>query len=139
MVDQQADPAMAASPEPQMQAPEAPEMQAALDETQPAGEHSGNTENTGAGAAAAVIGLQKIQKLKVRVQAMLGTAQLTISELANLERGDVINLETKIGDSISILANGDEIARADIIVTQDDPPRFALTLTEVVQADNAAK
>lgn len=86
-----------------------------------------------------VIGLQKIQQLKVRVQAVLGTAPLTISELANLERGDLISLDTKIGDAISILANGDEIARAEIIVTQDDPPRFGLTLTEIVEANSAPK
>ena len=86
---------------------------------------------------AGLIGLQKIQQLKVRVQAVLGTAPLTISDLANLERGDLIKLDTKIGDTISVLANGDEIARAEIIVTQDDPPKFGLTLTEIVDAEDA--
>ena len=94
---------------------------------------------TSAKPGAGLIGLQKIQQLKVRVQAVLGTAPLTISELANLERGDVIKLDTKIGDAITILANGDEIARAEIIVTEDDPPKFGLTLTEIVEADHGLK
>ncbi|MEM7290034.1 MAG: FliM/FliN family flagellar motor C-terminal domain-containing protein [Pseudomonadota bacterium] len=80
-----------------------------------------------------LLGLQRIQQLKVTVQAMLGTVPLSISELANLEKGDVIKLETKIGDPVLILANGDEIARAEIVVTQDQPPRFGLTLTEIIE------
>ena len=32
---------------------------------------------------------------------------------------------------VDILANGAEIAKAEIVVTQDDPPKFGLTLVEV--------
>ena len=86
-----------------------------------------------------VIGLSRIQQLKVKVQAVLGTTPLSIAELANLEKGDIIKLDTKIGDSISILANGDEIARAEIVVTQDTPPRFGLTLTEIIDTQISAQ
>lgn len=79
-----------------------------------------------------LIGLARLQKLKVKVQAVLGATPLSISELANLEKGDIIKLDTRIGDSISILANGEEIARAEIVVTQDEPPKFGLTLTEII-------
>ena len=84
----------------------------------------------------ALIGLDRIQQLKVKVQAVLGTTPLSIAELAKLEKGDVIKLETKIGDAITILANGDEIAKAEIVVTQDNPPKFGLTLTEIMETSN---
>ena len=89
------------------------------------------------GPKGSVVALQKIQQLKVKVQAVLGTVPLTISDLANLGRGDLIELETKLGEPIEILANGDLIAKAEIVVTQDDPPRFGLTLTEIVDADGS--
>ena len=96
----------------------------------------GESAHTNAGSEKSgdgLIGLGRIQQLKVKVQAVLGATPLSISELANLEKGDIIKLDTRVGDPISILANGDEIARAEIVVTQDQPPKFGLTLTEVIQ------
>ncbi|MEM9277739.1 MAG: FliM/FliN family flagellar motor switch protein [Pseudomonadota bacterium] len=80
-----------------------------------------------------VVSFSKIHKLKVNVQAVLGAVPLTVSQLSNLNKGDVIELGTKIGDPIAVLANGDLIARAEIVVTQDEPPGFGLTLTEIVE------
>ena len=77
---------------------------------------------------------QRIQQLKVRVQAVLGTVPLSVSQLANLSKGDLIELDTKIGDPIEILANGDVIALAEIVVTPDEPPSFGLSLTKIVEA-----
>ena len=94
----------------------------------PSSSGSSNAGKPGEG----LLGFDRIQQLKVRVQAVLGATPLSISELASLEKGDVIKLDTKIGDPISILANGDEIARAEIVVTQDQPPKFGLTLTEII-------
>ena len=88
--------------------------------------------NNGPRTGDTVLDINKIQGLKVKIQAVLGTIPLTISELVNIEKGDLLQLETKIGDPISILANGDPIAKAEIVVTQDDPPRFALTVTEII-------
>ncbi|MEM7069152.1 MAG: FliM/FliN family flagellar motor switch protein [Pseudomonadota bacterium] len=99
---------------------------------------SENAPSDNGASLGSVIALQKIQKLKVRVQAVLGTVPLTISELANLSKGDLIELETKLGEPIDILANGDLIARAEIVVTQDEPPKFGLTLTEIVEANGTA-
>lgn len=81
----------------------------------------------------AVISLKKIRQLKVSVQAVLGSVPLTVSQLSNLSEGDVIKLNTKIGDPIDVLANGELIGRAEIVVTQDSEPGFGLTLTEIVE------
>ena len=87
------------------------------------------------GSGQPVLAMSKIQNLRVKVQAVLGTVPLKISELANIEKGDLLELDTKIGDPISIYANGDLIAKAEIVVTPDEPPRFGLTITEVVSGE----
>ena len=58
-----------------------------------------------------VIGIQKIQNIKVRVQAVLGGISLSVSELANLKQGELLSLDTHVGDGIDILANGQLVAR----------------------------
>ena len=85
-----------------------------------------------------VIGIQKIQNIKVRVQAMLGGISLSVSELANLKQGELLSLDTHVGDGIDILANGQLVARGEIVVVEDPKPRFGITLTEIVEAPDMA-
>ena len=124
-----------------------PEIDTGLDTTMDLGggdaamDLGGLTDDTGeslrSGSGQPVLGMNKIQNLRVKVQAVLGTVPLKISELANIEKGDLLELDTKIGDPISIMANGDLIAMAEIVVTPDDPPRFGLTITEVVSGEGS--
>ncbi len=93
------------------------------------------TPSLKSGSGQPVLAMSKIQSLRVKVQAVLGTVPLKISELASIEKGDLLELDTNIGDPISIYANGDLIAKAEIVVTPDDPPRFGLTITEVVSGE----
>ena len=85
-----------------------------------------------------VIGIQKIQNIKVRVQAMLGGISLSVSELANLKQGELLSLDTHVGDGIDILANGQLVARGEIVVVEGPKPRFGITLTEIVEAADMA-
>ena len=85
-----------------------------------------------------VIGIQKIQNIKVRVQAVLGGISLSVSELANLKQGELLSLDTHVGDGIDILANGQLVARGEIVVVEGPKPRFGITLTEIVEAPEMA-
>ena len=85
-----------------------------------------------------VIGIQKIQNIKVRVQAMLGGISLSVSELANLKQGELLSLDTHVGEGIDILANGQLVARGEIVVVEEAKPRFGITLTEIVEAPDMA-
>ena len=84
-----------------------------------------------------VLSIKKIQNIKIKVQAMLGGVSMSVSQLANLKQGEFVELETKIGDAIDILANGHLVARGEIIVIEEDSPRFGVTLTEVVDTETA--
>ena len=85
-----------------------------------------------------VLDVKKIQNIKVKVQAMLGEVSMSVSQLANLKQGEFVSLETKVGDAIDILANGHLIARGEIVVIEEDAPRFGVTITQVVENDASA-
>ncbi len=85
-----------------------------------------------------VLDVKKIQNIRVKVQAMLGGVTMSVSQLANLKQGEFVALETKVGDAIDILANGHLIARGEIVVIEEDAPRFGVTVTQVVDNDTSA-
>lgn len=107
--------------------------------TDQSGDESVKTGQAGASRTvsngASAMSINKIQKIKVRVQAMLGGISMTVAELANLKQGDLIALDTKIGEAIDIMANGQVIARGEIVVVDEATPKFGITLTEVVEID----
>ena len=82
-----------------------------------------------------VMALRKIQNIKVNVQAVLGSVSLSVSQLANLKKGEFLQLDTKIGDTIDILANGQLIAKGEIAVVEGEHPKFGITLTEIIDTN----
>ncbi len=85
-----------------------------------------------AGASGKMVGLQTIKNIKMKVEAVLGGISMPVSQLAELKQGELIDLSTKIGDALNIVANGEVIARGEIVVIEDGEPRFGITLTEIV-------
>ena len=88
-----------------------------------------------------VVNIGAIHSIKVNVQAVLGGVSMPISKLMSLKKDDVVSLDSKLGSAIDLLANGQLIARGEIVVLEedDDEPRFGITLTEVVAAARSAK
>lgn len=85
-----------------------------------------------------VMSIKKIQAIKVNVQVMLGSVSLSISHLASLKKGELISLDTSIGDPIEILANGQLIARGQIVINEEENPKFGISLTEIIGSDITA-
>ena len=135
-------PAQAAA---QAAAPAAPTQQAAPE--QPATSQASGGQATGgdsggtaapaempsaSAAAAALFDTGRIQSIKVKVQAMLGGATLTVSQLSDLKQGDTVSLNSKIGDPVQILANGQLIGHGQLVVVESDPPSFGIRLESLV-------
>ena len=78
------------------------------------------------------LALQSIANIKVKVQAILGGIQMPVSQLANIKQGELISLDSNVGEAIDIVANGQLIARGEIVVIEEGAPRFGITLTEVI-------
>lgn len=87
-------------------------------------------------AAAAAGGLEHdhIYRIPVMLDIVLGSTRMAISDLMKLERGAVVPLDRKIGETVDIVVNGRVIARGEIVVVDEDPSRLGVSLTEVVSA-----
>ena len=76
--------------------------------------------------------LNAIRNIKVAVQVILGGFSMSVAQLANLKPSELVSLDTKIGESLDILANGQLIARGEIVVIEEESPKFGITLTEII-------
>lgn len=90
-----------------------------------------------AGPSGKVVNIKNIQSIKVRVQAILGGVNMSVSELADLKQNDLIPLDACIGDEVDLWANGVLIGKGEIVVIEAETPRFGITLTKLVNSDAA--
>ncbi|MAV88413.1 MAG: flagellar motor switch protein FliN [Rhodospirillaceae bacterium] len=86
------------------------------------GDVMGNTKN------AAVLGVD------VDIVAVLGTADLKISQILQLGRGAVVELDRLVGEPIDICAERQLVARGEVVVISD---KLAVQITEVVGGEGA--
>lgn len=84
--------------------------------------------------------IQKIEThyydLEIILDCRIGNAICTIEELINLNVGDVIELDKMAGDGADMYANNRIIARAEIMVFDDN---FALRVNEATSYNTAFK
>lgn len=60
--------------------------------------------------------LEKMQDLKVNVQAVLGRSRMPLEEVLKLQQGSLVELDKLAGEPVEITANGKTIARAEVVV-----------------------
>ena len=68
----------------------------------------------------------------LEVTAVLGTANMKVSQLLKMGRGAVVQLERTVGEDIEIRANGNLIARGEVVVVED---HLAITMTKIYKAN----
>lgn len=71
------------------------------------------------------------KQISVDVTAVLGTANLQISQLLKLGRGAVVELDRKTSDPVDLYVNRTRIAKGDVIVVED---HIAVTITDVIKS-----
>jgi len=71
-----------------------------------------------------------IRAVKFQVDAIVGEASLSLSELETLEGGSVIPLSKGINEVISLRLNNVEIARGELVSVDD---KFAVKITHVAE------
>ncbi len=74
--------------------------------------------------------LASVQDVKVLVQAVLGDTHLTLGEIAALSEGAIICLRRLAGEPIDLVASGEVIAKAEVVVIDEN---FGVRLTEMVK------
>ncbi len=92
-------------------------------------------DEAAAGASAANSSI--IMDIPVDVQIVLGSTEMSVSELMTLQKGSTVALDRRIGEPIDVVVNGRRIARGEITVLEGDSSRFAIRLTEIITAKGA--
>ena len=69
--------------------------------------------------------------IPVEVTAVLGTSEMKVSQLLKMGRGAVVQLDRIVGEDIDIRANGNLIAKGEVVVVED---HLAVTMTKIFKA-----
>ena len=64
--------------------------------------------------------------------AVLGKANMQVSDMLNLAKGTVIELDRKVGEAIDIYVNNRLVARGEVVVVEE---RLGVTMTEIIKTD----
>ena len=72
-----------------------------------------------------------LNDVDIDVVAVLGTAELKISQVLQLGRGAVLELDRMINEPVEICAERQLVARGEVVIVED---RLAIQLTEVVRS-----
>lgn len=78
--------------------------------------------------------LEAVYDIPVKVSAILGKTKMKVSQLMNLNKGTIIELDRKVGEAIDIYVNNNLVARGEVVVVDD---KLGITMTEIVK--NAVK
>lgn len=73
--------------------------------------------------------LEKMQDLKVNVQAVLGRTRMPLEEVLKLHQGSLVELDKLAGEPVEITANGKTIARAEVVVIDGS---FGVKIIDIV-------
>lgn len=73
-----------------------------------------------------------IMNIPVDVQIVLGSAEMPVSELMALQKGSTVALNRRIGEPVDVVVNGRKIACGEITVLDNDPSRFGIKLTQII-------
>ena len=71
--------------------------------------------------------------ITIGISAILGVAEMTVENVLRLGRGAVIELERGVGDTIELIADGQLVARGDVVVVDE---MLAVQVTEIIKQTN---
>lgn len=89
---------------------------------------TGNQAASGGGGIDGMQLVSAVEKIGIDITAVLGTAEMKVSNLLKIGRGAVIELDRNVGDTVELRVAGRPIARGDVVVVED---HLAVSVTEV--------
>ena len=69
--------------------------------------------------------------VKLNVRVVLGTSRMQISDLLDLTKGSVIELDRRVGEPVDVMINDRVVARGDLVKVQDD--MLGVALREIIK------
>lgn len=83
------------------------------------------------GAVGAPAGLDTILDIPVTLSVEIGSTEVSIRNLLQLNQGSVVELDRLAGEPLNVLVNGTLIAHGEVVVVNE---KFGIRLTDVVSA-----
>ncbi|RED53876.1 FliM/FliN family flagellar motor switch protein [Aestuariispira insulae] len=74
------------------------------------------------------LAVSAVENIGVDITAVLGVADMKVSNLLKIGRGAVIELNRRVGDAVELRVAGRPIAKGDVVVVED---HLAVSVTEV--------
>ncbi|MEM8748796.1 MAG: FliM/FliN family flagellar motor switch protein [Pseudomonadota bacterium] len=71
--------------------------------------------------------------IPVELSVLIGSTQLSVAKLMELESGSLIELSRKITEPLDILVNGRAVAKGEIVAMPDNPDDFGIRITEMLR------
>lgn len=94
---------------------------------------AGTLEGAVAAAVAADGHETAVQHIYVDLTAILGIADMKVSNLLKIGRGAIVELNRRVGDTVEIRCNGMPIGRGDVVVVGD---HLGVSITELYHKDS---
>lgn len=82
------------------------------------------------------IGIEQLSDVEINITAELGRAQVPMKYALELVRGSIVELDTVNNSDIKVFANGVEVARAQVVVLEDN---FGLRITKIISPEERLK
>ena len=86
-------------------------------------------------AGDSVNNIKMLMSVQLQVTVELGKTNLTISDVVDLQKGSVIELDRVAGEAVDIFVNGSLIARGDVVVVDD---KYGVRITELIPVEERA-
>jgi len=80
-------------------------------------------------------GLNAVLQIPIVVEIVLGSARMTVSELAALGKGSKIPLDRKVGEPVDVVVNGRVIAHGTVVMLDDGTDRFGISLDSLASQE----
>lgn len=78
------------------------------------------------------LALEAIYDIPVEITVVLGKSRININDLLNLDKGSVVELNRRVGESVDIYVNDRLVAKGEIVIVEDN---IGITMTEVFKAE----
>jgi flagellar motor switch protein FliN/FliY len=103
-------------------------------ENMPLNELEGEAPPQAEGRPQSAKDLEAVYDIPVQISAVLGRANMQVSQLLKLGRGAVVELDRKVGEAIDIYVNNRLVARGEVVIVDE---HLGVTMTEIVKADRS--
>lgn len=72
-----------------------------------------------------------VDAIPLKIKVVLGSAVLSVRDVANLRPGALLTLDRKLGQPVDVTVNDRLMCRGEIAVTDDITPQFVVKIVEL--------